>query len=183
VKILLISGIYPPDDGGPAKFVPQFANYLISQGHKVKVITLTDSKRSKNEFPYPVRFINRSLTRPLRMILTTKYIFLSSIRSDLIFANGLYEETGVATIFESILSFRHSHNIQFGRSDVYIICKLKPTTKTSDLAKVKIDNEIADAKWYFAAIATHSYPRNTHSLIHLIVGSTSTNTSRLISIR
>jgi len=99
VKILLISGIYPPDDGGPAKFVPQFANYLISQGHKVKVITLTDSKRSKNEFPYPVRFINRSLTRPLRMILTTKYIFLSSIRSDLIFANGLYEETGVAVRF------------------------------------------------------------------------------------
>ena len=95
----------------------------------------------------------------------------------------VYEETGVATIFESILSFRHSHNIQFGRSDVYIICKLKPTTKTSDLAKVKIDNEIADAKWYFAAIATHSYPHNTHSLIHLIVGSTSTNTSRLISIR
>ncbi len=99
MKILLISGIYPPDDGGPAKFVPQFANYLISQGHKVKVITLTDSKRSKNEFPYPVRFINRSLTRPLRMILTTKYIFLSSIRSDLIFANGLYEETGVAVRF------------------------------------------------------------------------------------
>ena len=99
MKILLISGIYPPDDGGPAKFVPQFANYLISQGHKVKVITLTDSKRSKNEFPYPVRFINRSLTRPFRMILTTKYIFLSSIRSDLIFANGLYEEIGVAVRF------------------------------------------------------------------------------------
>ena len=99
MKILLISGIYPPDDGGPAKFVPQFANHLISQGHKVKVITLTDSKRNKNEFPYPVRFINRSLTKPLRMILTTKYIFLSSIRSDLIFANGLYEETGVAVRF------------------------------------------------------------------------------------
>jgi len=33
------------------------------------------------------------------MILTTKYIFLSSIRSDLIFANGLYEETGVAVRF------------------------------------------------------------------------------------
>ena len=65
----------------------------------------------------------------------------------------VYEETGISTVFESILSFRHSHNIQFGRSDVYIICKLKPTAKTSDLAKVKIDNEIADAKWYVATIA------------------------------
>lgn len=65
----------------------------------------------------------------------------------------VYEETGISTEFESILSFRHSHNIQFGRSDVYIICKLKPAAKTSDLAKVKIDNEIADAKWCVTAIA------------------------------
>lgn len=50
MKILLISGIFPPDDGGPAKFMPQFATHLISQGHKVKVITLTDKKEIKANF-------------------------------------------------------------------------------------------------------------------------------------
>ncbi len=97
MKILLISGIYPPDDGGPAKFVPQFATHLISHGHQVKVITLTDTKRSKGEFQYPVKFIKRSLPRPVRMILTTLEIIKSSIKSDFIFSNGLYEETGIAT--------------------------------------------------------------------------------------
>lgn len=96
MKILLISGIYPPDDGGPAKFVPQFATHLMSQGHQVKVITLTDTNRTKDEFPYPVKFIKRSLPRPVRMILTTLQIIKGSIRSDVIFSNGLYEETGIA---------------------------------------------------------------------------------------
>ena len=96
MKILLISGIYPPDDGGPAKFMPQFATYLISQGHQVKVITLTDKKRGKNEFQYPVKFIKRSLPRPIRMLITTLHIFRSALRNDLIFSNGLYEETGIA---------------------------------------------------------------------------------------
>jgi len=96
VKILLISGIYPPDDGGPAKFVPQFATHLMSQGHQVKVITLTDTNRTKDKFPYSVKFIKRSLPRPVRMILTTLQIIKGSIRSDVIFSNGLYEETGIA---------------------------------------------------------------------------------------
>jgi glycosyltransferase involved in cell wall biosynthesis len=96
VKILLISGIYPPDDGGPAKFVPQFATHLLSHGHQVKVITLTDAKLRNGEFQYPVKFIKRSLPRPVRMILTTLQIIKSSIRSDVIFSNGLYEETGIA---------------------------------------------------------------------------------------
>jgi glycosyltransferase involved in cell wall biosynthesis len=96
VKILLISGIYPPDDGGPAKFMPQFATHLVSQGHQVKVITLTDEKRDKSEFQYPVKFIKRSLPRPIRMIISTLHIFKSALRNDLIFSNGLYEETGIA---------------------------------------------------------------------------------------
>lgn len=99
MKILLISGIFPPDDGGPAKFMPQFATHLISQGHKVKVITLTDKKRDKSEFQYPVKFIKRSLPRPIRMIITTFHIFKSGLRNNVIFSNGLYEETGVAVRF------------------------------------------------------------------------------------
>jgi hypothetical protein len=52
--------------------------------------------RTKDEFPYPVKFIKRSLPRPVRMILTTLQIIKGSIRSDVIFSNGLYEETGIA---------------------------------------------------------------------------------------
>ena len=35
------------------------------------------------------------------------------------------EETGVKCTFDSILTVRVSHNIQFGNDDIYLICKMK----------------------------------------------------------
>ena len=53
------------------------------------------------------------------------------------------EETGVKTSFVSIVSFRHQHRLAFGRSDIYVICRLRP-----DSDKIIIDeSEIADCKW------------------------------------
>ena len=55
----------------------------------------------------------------------------------------VYEETGVKTAFQNILTLRHSHNIQYGMSDIYVICQLKPLT-----TEINIDeDEIAEAKW------------------------------------
>lgn len=54
----------------------------------------------------------------------------------------VFEETGIKSEFVNLISFRHSHNIQFGRGDVYLICRLKPVTKD-----IFIDDEIDDAKW------------------------------------
>jgi ADP-ribose pyrophosphatase YjhB (NUDIX family) len=54
----------------------------------------------------------------------------------------VFEETGVKSEFESVLTVRHSHKIQFGRSDVYIICRMKALSED-----IQIDSEIEDAKW------------------------------------
>lgn len=35
-------------------------------------------------------------------------------------SSQVLEETGVKTEFKSILSFRHQHNVSFGRSDMYV---------------------------------------------------------------
>ncbi|GFR65117.1 nucleoside diphosphate-linked moiety X motif 6-like [Elysia marginata] len=42
----------------------------------------------------------------------------------------VFEETGLQTEFQSILAFRqqHDHPGAFGRSDIYILCRLKPLT-------------------------------------------------------
>ena len=42
------------------------------------------------------------------------------------------EETGVLSSFEEVLGFRHQLKIQFGRGDLYVICKLKAESKTID---------------------------------------------------
>jgi glycosyltransferase involved in cell wall biosynthesis len=39
VKILLATGIYPPDIGGPATYVVRLADALTERGHEVKVVT------------------------------------------------------------------------------------------------------------------------------------------------
>mmetsp|Transcript_25307 Transcript_25307/g.24212 ORF Transcript_25307/g.24212 Transcript_25307/m.24212 type:complete len:296 (-) Transcript_25307:64-951(-) len=55
-----------------------------------------------------------------------------------------YEETGVQSKFESILTVRHSHNIQFGRSDIYVICKMALASSSTDII---VDQEIENARW------------------------------------
>ncbi len=38
----------------------------------------------------------------------------------------VWEETGVRTRFRSVLGVRHTHGVQFGRSDLYFVCRLEP---------------------------------------------------------
>ncbi len=54
----------------------------------------------------------------------------------------VYEETRVKSKFESILTVRHQHGSQFGRSDLYFLCLLHATSE-----EITIDDEIQDAKW------------------------------------
>ena len=37
------------------------------------------------------------------------------------------EETGVPTAFHSLVGLRHQHEMAFGRSDIYVICRLEPS--------------------------------------------------------
>ncbi len=56
----------------------------------------------------------------------------------------VYEETGVETKFESIVGIASSHPSQFGKTNLYFVCKLHPIFQ-----KISINDmdEIADAKW------------------------------------
>ncbi len=43
MNVLIITGIFPPDIGGPASYVPDIAAALAQRGHKITVITLSDT--------------------------------------------------------------------------------------------------------------------------------------------
>ena len=49
MKILITVGIYPPDIGGPASFVPKIANLYTDHGHEVTVICLTNTHYEDEE--------------------------------------------------------------------------------------------------------------------------------------
>ena len=98
MKILLVSGIYPPDIGGPATFIPGFEAYLKEQGHEVNVVTLSDNTKNSREIYPAVNFVSRRLHFFVRQIVTLFIISRNSRKADVIFSNGLFEECALIAL-------------------------------------------------------------------------------------
>ncbi len=97
LRILLVSSIYPPDIGGPATFIPEFASYLQQNGCKVTVVTLSDSiSGSQMEKGIEVNYIKRSKFRLLRVVSTVKTLVDLIPKNDFLLCNGLYFETAIS---------------------------------------------------------------------------------------
>jgi len=96
MKILITSGIFPPDIGGPATYIPQLSSDLVSRGHDVVVVTLgeIDSRESING--YSVIKVGRNRNLLSRMLKTLLITYSELRKSDAVFSNGLFLETGIA---------------------------------------------------------------------------------------
>lgn len=63
------------------------------------------------------------------------------------------EETGIRAKFHSILSFRQTHGLAHGRSDLFFVCRLDPIEETDEDGNAVIKDpvaqecEIAEAAW------------------------------------
>ena len=99
MDILITVGIFPPDVGGPASFVPKIAKKLKESGHNIKIICLSDKKNSNYKDDINVIRINRNLPIIFRWLKTIVKIYSNSKKSDLIFVNGLGTETTIANLF------------------------------------------------------------------------------------
>lgn len=95
--ILIVTGIFPPDIGGPATYVPKIAKELVNLGWKVTVITLSDSlDHNDSEYPFHVIRILRPQNKLLRLPKTTWTIADNARGADVIFSNGLFPESAIA---------------------------------------------------------------------------------------
>lgn len=98
MRYLLISGIYPPDSGGPATFVPNLAKHLLAKGNKVTVLSLKSKKTMSTEERWKLILISRNLPKIFRIPITILTLYKQARKSDLLFANGLHEESVIAAI-------------------------------------------------------------------------------------
>ena len=96
-RILLVSGIYPPDVGGPATYVPKLARHLVDNGHQVSVVTLTDNKKSNPDASeWHLSLVSRNIPLPIRILWVAVRIAWLARDVDLIFANGLHQEVAIS---------------------------------------------------------------------------------------
>jgi glycosyltransferase involved in cell wall biosynthesis len=86
VRILVASGICPPDPGGPATHLAQLLPSLRDRGHEVRVITFGRPRSSDQDFH--VRRIDLDTALPLRMLR-----FANVYRRDAAWADVVYAAT------------------------------------------------------------------------------------------
>ncbi len=97
LRVAIAAGIFPPDIGGPATYVPVLAEGLVARGHEVTVVTLSHGV-DHNDRAYPFRVVRlprRSWT-PGRWVGIVAEIAGWGRRADLLFTNGLGFETAIA---------------------------------------------------------------------------------------
>ncbi len=86
LKLCIITGIFPPDIGGPATYVSRLAVSLHDLGHDVCVVTLGDDAQT---FPFPVYRISRALPLPIRLLRLFMTLLRVGWKADVWYINGL----------------------------------------------------------------------------------------------
>ena len=100
MKVLVTVGIFPPDIGGPATFVPKIAKYFQDElNYEIEILTLSDNKNSNINDAFSVKRIDRNLPIIYRWLKTIFTIYKLGKNKDLIFVNGLGTEATIANIF------------------------------------------------------------------------------------
>ena len=100
MRVLVTVGIFPPDIGGPATFVPKIAKYFQDElNYEIEILTLSDNKNSNINDNFSVKRIDRNLPIIYRWLKTIFTIYKLGKNKDLIFVNGLGTEATIANIF------------------------------------------------------------------------------------
>jgi len=88
VRVLIVSGIWPPDVGGPASHAPDVADFLRARGHEVEVVTTADAPPP--ERPYPVRAVPRHHRPGVRHYRGAALVHHRARAADVVYTTGMF---------------------------------------------------------------------------------------------
>jgi glycosyltransferase involved in cell wall biosynthesis len=89
--VLIVSGIWPPDVGGPASHAPDVAAFLAGRGHAVHVLTTAGERPAAR--PYPVEWVSRSLPAGVRHARVAERAARLARRVDVVYSTGMFVRT------------------------------------------------------------------------------------------
>jgi glycosyltransferase involved in cell wall biosynthesis len=87
MRVLLVSGIFPPDIGGPATHVVDLRMELLTRGHNVEVLACTDEPSWSHDAG--VLLLPRRWPWPVRNALAMAWVAMRGHRFDVVYATGL----------------------------------------------------------------------------------------------
>lgn len=88
MNVLVVSGIWPPDVGGPASHAPEVADFLHERGHGVEVVTTAWSPPERRD--YPVYAVPRSLPPGVRHLRGAALVRRRARRADAVYTTGMF---------------------------------------------------------------------------------------------
>ena len=88
MRVLIVSGIWPPDVGGPASHAPDVAQFLRGRGHEVEVVTTADAPPAAR--PYPVRAVPRHHPAGVRHYRGAALVHHRARNADVVYTTGMF---------------------------------------------------------------------------------------------
>ena len=88
MNVLVVSGIWPPDVGGPASHAPDVADYLHGRGHHVEVVTTAPARPLERD--YPVHWISRALPKGVIHLRTAAEVARRARAADIVYTTGMF---------------------------------------------------------------------------------------------
>src|SRR3989344_1932728 len=129
-RILIVTGIFPPDIGGPATYCEIAAGALSGRGFKVHVITYTSKRISKENHPFKIERVSKRWPWFLRHLIYFFKVFFNSPKNDLVYSlstlNGGISSLIAAKIFRKKFYIRIVGDyawqvaMEKGRTDILI---------------------------------------------------------------
>lgn len=105
MRILLATGIFPPDIGGPATYTEELAQGLKARGFGVGVVTYSDSKDKTQDvgYDFPVVKVSRKLLKGVRHLVYFFKLSKAAKESDVIYAQNPVSAGVVAALVAKLL--------------------------------------------------------------------------------
>jgi glycosyltransferase involved in cell wall biosynthesis len=93
MNVLVISGMWPPDVGGPASHAPEVCEYLLERGHRVEAATM--ASRPPAPGTYPVHWASRRTPLVVRHVAAARLIRRLAARADVVYTTGIIGRSGL----------------------------------------------------------------------------------------
>ena len=101
MEILIVSGIWPPEVGGPASHAPEFGRFLMDRGHRVRALTTAGSEPPVDP-GFPVAATRKDRPRWVRQPAAAAAVLRTAAGADVIYATGMYGRSALAATVRRI---------------------------------------------------------------------------------